>query len=58
MNARLQHHAVLPRPAACKDCSHAIRQNKRHDMVVCVPHLKNMPSNNTHLCELYSMKPR
>lgn len=56
MNEQLQHTEVLSPRATCEDCTHAIRDNKKHDEVVCVPHLKNMPSGNTDLCDLYSPK--
>ncbi len=56
MNDQVRHNGVLARPLTCKDCIHAIRHNKKHEVVVCVPHLKNIPSNNAKLCELFSSK--
>ncbi len=57
MNEQLERERVVP-AGTCEECTHAIRDNKKHDEVVCVPHLKKMPSANTRLCDLYSSKTR
>jgi hypothetical protein len=40
----------------CENCVHTFRKSKRQDVVVCVPHLKTMPANNSLVCELYKAK--
>lgn len=40
----------------CDNCAHTIRKSRRQDVVVCVPHLKMMPANNSLVCEFYAEK--
>jgi hypothetical protein len=40
----------------CANCVHTFREKARHEMVVCVPHLKTMPANNSTVCDLHAEK--
>ncbi|MBI5891736.1 MAG: hypothetical protein HZB47_13900 [Nitrosomonadales bacterium] len=56
MNKRLQPKGEFaPRPT-CENCAHTIRKSGGQDMVVCVPHLKDMPGGNASVCDLHAMK--
>lgn len=56
MNKQTHDNSFLPSPATCEDCVHSIRDNRQQDEIVCVAHLKTMPTNNTWLCDLYLTK--
>lgn len=56
MSKHPNHHGASSPLPTCKDCMHAIRDNRKQQEVVCVPHLKTMPSNNSTLCDLYAVK--
>ncbi len=42
----------------CENCIHTIRDKSMGDMVVCIPHLKTMPANNSTVCELHALRTR
>lgn len=56
MNKLPQHNGELSPLLTCEDCTHSIRQKGRHDMVICVPHLKSMPTRNSSVCDLHLTK--
>ena len=41
---------------ACGECGHSFRKKFSHDTVVCVPHLKSMPTDHCEVCELHKTK--
>lgn len=58
MNKRWHHKGKLSLVPTCDNCIHTFRKKGGQDIVVCVPHLKDMPANHSLVCELYSMKSR
>jgi hypothetical protein len=40
----------------CENCAHMIRKNGAQDILVCVPHLKDVPGNSSLACELHAIK--
>ncbi len=52
------HHRGEAQLPTCENCIHTIRNKGRPDEVVCIPHLKTMPANNTTVCELHALRSR
>lgn len=40
----------------CGECGHTFRRKFNHDTVICVPHLKAMPTDHCEVCELHKPK--
>jgi hypothetical protein len=40
----------------CENCVHMIRKNGEQDILVCVPHLADVPGSSSLVCELHTMK--
>ena len=55
MNKHPHNHNASTRQT-CADCIHTFRKNVSDGMVVCVPHLKSMPANNSAVCDLYARR--
>lgn len=47
---------VVELEPSCGLCAHTFRRKCSHDVVVCVPHLKNMPADYCDVCELHTPK--
>jgi len=52
-NKQLQRYFGQAPLQTCDNCIQAIRIQRRHDLVVCLPHLKIMPANNSLVCDSY-----
>ena len=44
--------------ATCGECGHTFRRKISHETVICVPHLKPMPTDHCEVCELHRPKDR
>ncbi len=46
---------LSPHPT-CDNCVHTIKKKDEQGMVVCLAHLKDVPSGDVRVCELHAMK--
>jgi len=53
MNKRIHHNGVHPTLPTCDTCMHMIRGKVEEGVVVCVQHLKIMPSKIPLICDLH-----
>lgn len=54
MSKRSLHNGGESPLPTCANCIHTFREKTQHEMVVCVPHLKTVPANNSSVCDLHS----